>query len=272
MKIDDDEALYLMEYIEKKAHDWLVDLTYWYGWKRGFTACKEDGNKPQPPGMGFFLVGWEAQPWNLEFQWYRSYGHLYLSVRERQNDSLADFMINGRQLDEIVAINRNDINKLEAQTIEALATRLEKMFNEFFPGINQLNGLRICLSPAHYYNQPKPTYSIHSKPHISICRLINRTWICKNCIESFGLEEEQGVSMPLKKYQNEMDRLTCERKLAILQRDQFTCQKCGNSVANTQDLNIRVKHIIPITQGGKTVMDKLTTVCSECEKGDEEKK
>jgi hypothetical protein len=38
IKTEAGEAQYLMEHIHERIHRWLVDVTYWYGWKRGFTA------------------------------------------------------------------------------------------------------------------------------------------------------------------------------------------------------------------------------------------
>jgi hypothetical protein len=269
MKTDVNEVPYLVEYTEEKIHRWLVELTYWYGWKRGFTAYKEEGNKCQPQGMDFLLLGWEAQPWNLEFCWYISYGHYYLHRKDHEDNCLSNFIINGKALDTIVAINRNDLSELNTQDVEKLIKRLEKMLCEFFPGIRQINGLRICTLPAHQYNclvTDANQYDI--KPHISLCKLIDRTWVCETCIEQFGLDENKvDTSLPLKKYQNEMKRLTPERKLAVLQRDNFTCQRCGINVVNNQDIQLRVKHIVSVMDGGKTVLDNLTTVCLECEQG-----
>lgn len=265
MDIRADDSAYLMDGIEEKIHRWLVDLTYWYGWKRGFTAYKEEGNKPQPPGMDFFLAGWEAQPVTLEFRWYTSYNHYYLTLKDCRNDSFSNIILSGKRLDEIVAIHRNDAEKIQAPDGVKLAERLEGLIKKFFPGIRQVNGLRICPSPAHYYNHPPVPDEFHLRPHLAVCRRIGGTWVCESCMDQFGLGEDNAhAALPLKKHQNEILRLTPERKFATLQRDQFTCQKCGNSAVNTHDIQLRVKHIIPVTEGGKTTPDNLTTVCSEC--------
>lgn len=171
----------------------------------------------------------------------------------------------GKQLDRIVAIHRNDEEKIKALNVVKLAERLEELIQKFFPGTHQANGLRICLSPAHYYNHPPVPGEFHLHPHLSVCQWISGMWVCESCIDQFGLGEDNDyATMPLKKHQDEMKRLTPKRKLVALQRDQFTCQKCGNSAVNTHDIQLRVNHIIPVTEGGKTIPDNLTTICSEC--------
>ncbi len=167
--------------------------------------------------------------------------HFYLTLKDCRSDSLSSFIMGGKQLDEIVAIHRNDEEKIKAHNGVKLAERLEELIRKFFPGIHQVNGLRICPSPAHYYNHPPVPGEFHLRPHLSVCYWIGGTWVCESCIDQFGLGEGNDyVTLPLKKHQNEMKQLTPERKLAALQRDQFTCQKCGNSAVNTHDIQLRV--------------------------------
>lgn len=254
MDITADVSSYLLDEIEEKIHRWLIEITYWYGWERGFNAYEKERGKSQPLEKGFFLMGWEAQPKDFEFRWYISYCHFYLNLKDCRNNSLSSFIMGGKPLDNIVAIHKNDAEKIKAHNGEKLAKRLEDLIKKFFPGIHQGNGLRICPSQFHH------------GPHLSVCKWIGGTWLCESCIDQLGLSEDQDyIILPLKKHQNEMKRLTPERKLVALQRDQFTCQKCGVSPVNTRDIQLRVRHIIPVTEGGKTTPDNLKTVCSECE-------
>lgn len=50
----------------------------------------------------------------------------------------------------------------------------------------------------------------------------------------------------------------------ILERDDNTCKKCGNSTRNEQNLLLEVDHIIPIARGGLTTEDNLQTLCWKC--------
>lgn len=45
---------------------------------------------------------------------------------------------------------------------------------------------------------------------------------------------------------------------AVKRRDGYRCKKCGSSK------NLEVHHIIPISQGGKTVLINLITLCEKC--------
>lgn len=50
----------------------------------------------------------------------------------------------------------------------------------------------------------------------------------------------------------------------IKQRDNYTCQKCGISVAQEPHLLLEIDHIIPLSKGGITSEDNLQTLCWKC--------
>jgi hypothetical protein len=56
-------------------------------------------------------------------------------------------------------------------------------------------------------------------------------------------------------------------RFKVLQRDRFRCQLCGRSPATDLNCQLHVDHIIPFSKGGKTVMENLQTLCSECNLG-----
>ncbi len=58
--------------------------------------------------------------------------------------------------------------------------------------------------------------------------------------------------------------MTNDLREAIKKRDNYTCQKCGNSVYKEPNLLLEVDHIIPIAKGGKTEADNLQTLCWRC--------
>lgn len=51
----------------------------------------------------------------------------------------------------------------------------------------------------------------------------------------------------------------------VLKRDGFACKICGQTAKDGAKLH--VDHIIPITEGGKTVMSNLQTLCDRCNIG-----
>ena len=68
----------------------------------------------------------------------------------------------------------------------------------------------------------------------------------------------------------ERNKMTPKLRKKILERDNYTCQKCGLSRFDEPNLNLHVDHIIPIAKGGKTVESNLQCLCWKCnlKKGD----
>ena len=58
--------------------------------------------------------------------------------------------------------------------------------------------------------------------------------------------------------------MTQKLRRYIIERDQNTCQKCGNSTAQEPNLLLEVDHIIPVSKGGLTSEDNLQTLCWKC--------
>ena len=56
-------------------------------------------------------------------------------------------------------------------------------------------------------------------------------------------------------------------RYAVLQRDNSTCQRCGANAQNTPGVKLVVDHKIPVESGGKTTIDNLWTLCSNCNGG-----
>ena len=55
----------------------------------------------------------------------------------------------------------------------------------------------------------------------------------------------------------------------VLKRDGFRCQICGRTAQD--GVKLHVDHIIPVSKGGKTEMNNLRTLCSDCNKGKKDK-
>lgn len=50
----------------------------------------------------------------------------------------------------------------------------------------------------------------------------------------------------------------------ILERDNYTCKKCGTSLNSEPHLLLEIDHIIPVSKGGLTREDNLQTLCWKC--------
>ena len=63
--------------------------------------------------------------------------------------------------------------------------------------------------------------------------------------------------------QNERKKMTKELRQQILERDNFTCKRCGyQSVRNIAGLH--VDHIVPVSKGGMTTPKNLQVLCATC--------
>ena len=56
--------------------------------------------------------------------------------------------------------------------------------------------------------------------------------------------------------------LTKELRQKIIQRDRYTCQQCGKYMPD--EVGLQIDHIIPISQGGKSIEKNLRVLCSKC--------
>ena len=57
-----------------------------------------------------------------------------------------------------------------------------------------------------------------------------------------------------------------QRRLEILERDDFTCQQCRRSPIQQPGVMLAATHILPVTEGGETKPDNLQTLCTDCQR------
>lgn len=53
----------------------------------------------------------------------------------------------------------------------------------------------------------------------------------------------------------------------VLVRDDFRCVLCGASPKNSNEVQLHIDHIIPVSKGGANSIDNLRTLCFECNIG-----
>ena len=58
--------------------------------------------------------------------------------------------------------------------------------------------------------------------------------------------------------------MTPKLRRFIIERDNSTCQQCGNSTDKEPNLLLEVDHIIPVAKGGMTTEENLQTLCWKC--------
>ena len=65
--------------------------------------------------------------------------------------------------------------------------------------------------------------------------------------------------------------MTNSLRNSIKERDNYTCQMCGASIAQQSLLLLEVDHIMPIAKGGLTTPDNLQTLCWKCNRSKSDK-
>jgi len=56
-------------------------------------------------------------------------------------------------------------------------------------------------------------------------------------------------------------------RLAVLSRDNFRCVFCGRSPATDFGTKLHIDHVVPFSNGGKSVLENLQTLCEDCNLG-----
>ena len=60
-------------------------------------------------------------------------------------------------------------------------------------------------------------------------------------------------------------------RFKIMKRDNFKCCVCGRSPSTSNNVELEVDHIKPVSKGGSNHIDNLRTVCFECNRGKRDK-
>lgn len=79
------------------------------------------------------------------------------------------------------------------------------------------------------------------------------------------ISDKNKYGVPTEQVRNERSRLTPKLRWQVLSRDNWTCQYCGAKASD--GVKLHVDHVIPVSRGGKTVLDNLVTACEKCNLG-----
>lgn len=249
------------------VQEWLVQLTYWYGWLQGLKVS------PEKQASGHIsLFDYMLQSELLEYRWYRNSGRMYLTIYEQaarysgDGHNLSSITWAGKSLNHLLVFGHGAIGDNSPQFIVDIVEAIEQKIRSFFPQIHALNSFRICSIPIHILEFRRNELHIASEPVLSLCNQVGEQWLCTECVERFDLNPDNFTSPPTlnKKQQAEMARLKPELRLSILQRDRFTCAVCQRSPFNGDNVQMTVSHRVPVKDGGKTMAENLVTVCRGC--------
>ena len=107
-------------------------------------------------------------------------------------------------------------------------------------------------------------------------------WVsaCAAFIENISIRNEGQASQPetqasgtrklkvASEIQSEEKRnIPMKLRYRVLTRDSYKCVLCGRSPAAHVGISLHTDHIIPFSQGGKTLLENLRTLCNECNWG-----
>lgn len=88
-----------------------------------------------------------------------------------------------------------------------------------------------------------------------------------------GLNESKKLQIQKRTYSYqvrvERAKMSDSLRYDVMKRDGFRCQICGATAK--EGAKLHVDHIIPVSKGGKTVMNNLRTLCDRCNLGKSDK-
>lgn len=158
-----------------------------------------------------------------------------------------------------------------------------KILNSAPPCINTKQGRKRLESyrkstnvPNHtcfsfYYTSPKGNSSYNFEWRLTADRAEELLSALEKKYGRGGISSPTTGGTPDRKWiqeeRNKINRIFSNGKTLrdfILARDNYTCKKCGNSVAREPNLLLEVDHIIPVSKWGRSEPDNLQTLCWKC--------
>ncbi|ATZ21083.1 HNH endonuclease [Mesoplasma coleopterae] len=161
----------------------------------------------------------------------------------------------------------------------------EKEISESFIQTNLEVILTSKIKPKKFYKYEKEIYfSNYIKPDIDFNINLSKEYVTpagrnsykENMIKTFEqifdiLEsvENEKVKRSSEEFRRKYERsLVSDRvRIQILNRDNLTCQVCGESKKNDSSLVLHIDHKVPIAKGGNSDLSNLWTLCKRCNLG-----
>ena len=173
----------------------------------------------------------------------------YLDVSSHLVSNLAGY----RKLDYLIkyfhmTINKDTLNCLT--DLEVVTRRLYNISSEHRVPVRYVDSVvPVCVMS---YTSPA------GRSHRQSCILFD----CNGILEIKLLVEKLLSNQNAINYQRKL--MTPALRQQILMRDNYTCQCCRNSIHKEPNLLLEVDHIVPVSKGGKTVLENLQTLCWKC--------
>lgn len=261
--LTEEEAHFLNEEFAS-ALDWLGQVVHWTAILQAMTLVQK-----HPTDQVRVYQMWPKYD-RFSYEWYTFYGRVYITLQADDRDYFADF--NPSDWRRHRAVDQK-WSYYDQEFLAHFAMAIDELIRDFLPGIKRKNSLQVCAMPAHTY---QGSQEVIRQPRLYLCNLIGGQWICEACLKVYNLGELTLPPLPEKKrshFEREWAKLMKpQRRLEILERDKFTCQRCRRSPLREYGVELMVRHVTPVTEGGKTTPDNLITLCTDCVKGNEQVK
>ena len=89
-------------------------------------------------------------------------------------------------------------------------------------------------------------------------------WIDDDFVDS-SAQDIEAIDISKNIYSNRGSRyIPLKLRLQVMDRDNFMCVKCKDTRQTKPELKFHIDHIIPWSLGGKTELENLRLLCSEC--------
>lgn len=89
---------------------------------------------------------------------------------------------------------------------------------------------------------------------------VDRAWLADRWRQLLEIGGEATLSEYHAK--NQRSLMTRELRKEIMERDDYTCQKCGKHMPD--EVGLHIDHIVPVSKGGKSVPSNLQVLCDKC--------
>lgn len=176
----------------------------------------------------------------------------------------------------------NLAKKIPGLGLNVLTELLMTFYPKTFPVLNGNSlisikhlGFAMTLSKMKSLIKPYQYEQFQEFLFVNICKKGNfSNFMHCDCFLSFlywsEAKEAAGIRIASKEdgeNKGETRQIPIGLRYRILVRDNFTCQKCGRSPNANPGIVLHIDHIQPFSKGGRTSIENLQVLCSECNIG-----